>query len=389
MVIASIDLMNRKVVQLRQGRAKVLEYEKFLPLVKEFDKYGEIAVIDLDSAMARGDNSMIVREILRRAECRVGGGVRSVGKAKELIGWGARKVIIGSQAFEGDRVNHRFLQELSDSVGRERIIVAIDAWEGQIVTHGWQHKTGLDFLDVTRRLEKYCAEFLFTCVECEGLLRGINVKLVRRLAEQTKKRITVAGGVRSIDEIRQLSKLGVDVQLGMALYTRKVGLGDAFIESLSWRRTVIPTITQDQSGQVLMLAYSNRLSLKKTFETGRMWYFSRSRNRLWMKGETSGNSQELIRLRSDCDQDSLLATVKQKGVACHTGIYSCFGDKKFSLDELYRVIKDRVKNPRPGSYTASLTGRLLRRKILEEAREVVAAKSQEEIIWKQLTLFIL
>jgi phosphoribosyl-ATP pyrophosphohydrolase/phosphoribosyl-AMP cyclohydrolase len=231
-------------------------------------------------------------------------------------------------------------------------------------------------------LENYCSEFLYTCVEKEGLLEGMNMGKVRQVVSRTKNKVTVAGGVNSIDEVREIACLGADVQAGMAIYTGRITLAEAFIESLNWNNELIPTITQDYNGDVLTLAYSNKTSLQKTFETGKVWYFSRSRNVLWMKGETSGNIQEFIRLRVDCDRDALLITAKQKGVACHTGAYSCFGSKKFNLYELHQVIKDRLENPRPESYTAKLTDELLKEKILEEANEVVGAKNKDEVIWE-------
>lgn len=386
MLIASIDIMNNKVVQLRQGKEKMLERNDAYALAKDFDRYGEIAVIDLDAAMGKGHNSEIIRELLKIAACRVGGGIRSVEKAKELISLGAAKIIIGSKAFEHDTINHKFLKELVCAAGRNKIIIAVDAWNGEIVTQGWAHKTGLNLLETVAELEPYCAEFLFTCVEREGTLTGINMMTARDVLQRTKNKITVAGGIASIDEVKSFARLGADVQIGMALYTGGIALAEGFIESLDWEKGLIPTIVLDASGQVLMLAYSSKESLQKTFDTGRMWYFSRSRNKLWMKGETSGNAQELIRMRTDCDRDALLATIKQTGVACHTETYSCFGEKNFILNELYEVIRDRFAHPEPGSYTATLTPEKLAEKITEEAQELIEAHERDHIIWEAADL---
>ncbi len=328
MVISSIDLMDGKVVQLRQGKEKVLEFDDFLSIAREFNRYNEIAVIDLDAAMSNGDNLSIIKKLLKIADCRVGGGIHSIKKTKELLNAGAQKVIIGSKAFEGKMPDKKFLDELKKEVGRERIIIALDSFNNEIVVKGWKERTGINLFDVIKGFEPYANEFLFTFVESEGTMSGINIETVKKLREATTHRITVAGGVSTLDEIKILSQMNIDVQLGMALYTKKVSLQQAFIESLNWRTELIPTITQDVSGTVLMLAYSNKDSLQKTFETGKMWYFSRSRQELWFKGQTSGNVQELVKMRVDCDRDTILAIVKQKGVACHTGNYSCFGVRR-------------------------------------------------------------
>lgn len=382
MIIPSIDLMDGKTVQLVQGKEKVLERNDVYELAKEFNRYGEIAVIDLDAALGKGDNLSIIESLLKIVDCRVGGGIRSIAKVKELISLGATKVIIGSKAFECDRINYDFLNEISLQVGKQFIIIAVDVIGENIVTAGWRHNTHLNIFKEIPKLEPYCSEFLVTAVEKEGLMQGVDVELIEKVVKLTKNKVTVAGGVSTLDEIRSLSKLKVNIQIGMALYTNKINLKDSFIESLDWKKGLIPIIVQDEDSNVLTVAYGNRESLYKTFETSQMWYYSRSRSRLWKKGESSGNEQEFIKFRSDCDDDTLLATVKQKNFACHTGTYSCFGGRKFTLNYLHLVISDRLRNPRKSSYTATLTDDLLREKLLEEITELIEARSEEEIIWE-------
>ncbi|MDR0383291.1 MAG: phosphoribosyl-ATP diphosphatase, partial [Spirochaetaceae bacterium] len=184
MVIASIDIQGGKVVQLRQGTEPALEREDCGELAKEFDRYGEVAVIDLDAACGRGSNRDMIKPLLRVAECRVGGGIRTVADARELVSLGAKKIITGSAAFrtgQGFGVNEEFLSDLAGSIGRSRLIVAVDARNGEIVVDGWKTRTGLNLIETAKRVEKYAGNILFTGVEKEGMLGGADMDAIKAL----------------------------------------------------------------------------------------------------------------------------------------------------------------------------------------------------------------
>lgn len=374
MIIPSIDLMGGKAVQLRQGKEKVLEVADVLGLAMEFRKYGEIAVIDLDAALGKGDNFELVRQICAVADCRVGGGIRSIEKAKEVLRAGAKKIIIGTSA------TPEFLKKLP----KDKVIVALDTKSGSVVTDGWTKSSGKSPFAQIKGLEQYCSEFLFTNVDKEGLLAGLDPEPVKKLKRASKNKITFAGGISTVDEVKLLEDAGFNSQLGMSIYTGKIKLAEAFISVLDFGKNngLVPTIVQGASGQVLMMAFSSRESLAKTFESGKASYYSRSRKRLWQKGETSGNFQQLLNARYDCDRDTLLFIVEQAGQACHIGKYSCFGEKEFGFSDLYNVLEDRIENPVKSSYTSSLASneRLLKSKINEEALEVVYFKDRKNLV---------
>ncbi|MDR0501830.1 MAG: phosphoribosyl-ATP diphosphatase [Treponema sp.] len=411
MVIASIDIQNNKVVQLKQGEELVLQREDASELAAEFDRYGEIAVIDLDAAMGKGSNIEMIKPLLRKAECRVGGGIRTPEQAKELVSLGARKIIVGSNAFRNPAkkgagksggefaVNIPFLEAMSKKIGRERLIIAVDARNKtsgfyEIVVDGWKTSTGLDLIEAAKAVEPYAGELLFTCVEREGTMTGIDFAPVRRLRETVSCQITAAGGVSTLDELEQIASLGCDVQLGMALYTGKINLADAFSVSLNWKKgqpmadkTLLPVIVQTADGQVMMTGFTDKEALNETFKRGNVCFHSRTRNKLWMKGENSGNVLKLIRLRADCDRDALLAIAQPAGPVCHTGAWSCFEtNKKYTLEYLQDIITERFKNPAPGSYTATLDDELVREKVMEEAQELCEAKGRDEVIWEAADL---
>ncbi|MBE6349635.1 MAG: bifunctional phosphoribosyl-AMP cyclohydrolase/phosphoribosyl-ATP diphosphatase HisIE [Spirochaetaceae bacterium] len=400
MVISSIDLKDGKVVQLKNGKDLVLERDDADSLIQEFNRYGEVAIIDLDAALGnvitegkqKGHtaNTQLLKSLLRKGNVRVGGGIRDVKKAKELISLGAEKVIIGSAAFSQDNsgsiLNTAFLEELTAAIGKQRIIISVDAINGNIAIKGWTETNGIPLVVGAKEAEKYASELLFTCVEREGCMNGIDMNLVKDLRAAVSCRLVVAGGVSSVEEISELENLGCDVQLGMALYTGKVALKDAFIECLNWKKVdMIPIIAQSTSGEVLMMGYGNKEAFEKTFSSNMLTFWSRTRNVLWTKGEHSGNFLKVISLRADCDRDTVLATVEPHGPVCHTGSWTCFtseADAPSSMERLYKVIAERFANPRPGSYTATLDNELVREKVMEEAEECIEAESHDDLVWE-------
>lgn len=226
MIIPCIDLMDGKVVQLVQGREKALEGAPPEEMLRQFAPFPEIQVIDLDAALGCGSNDAIVEFLAGRAKTRVGGGVRTVDRARNLVERGAHKVIVGTAAFSTSGVNAPFLVALAEAIGRKRVLIALDSKDGKIVVKGWREATSLSAEAVLAEIEPYCGGFLCTYVDKEGMLQGTDLDWFRRLRAATSLEITAAGGITSIEEIRELQRLDIHAALGMAIYTGRLNLED-------------------------------------------------------------------------------------------------------------------------------------------------------------------
>jgi phosphoribosylformimino-5-aminoimidazole carboxamide ribonucleotide (ProFAR) isomerase len=218
MIIPCIDLMDRKVVQLVQGKEKRLELPEPLAVLEKFGDFPEIQVIDLDGAMGKGDQSDIIRELCRRKACRVGGGIRSLERAVQIARDGAHKIIVGSSAFTARGINTDFLRALCAAVPREKIIVAVDCLGDRVAIHGWRETLPLTSTQALPQLEPFCSEFLCTYIDSEGKLQGTNIAWFKALREVTQFPITAAGGITTDEEIQALDALGMHAALGMAIY---------------------------------------------------------------------------------------------------------------------------------------------------------------------------
>jgi phosphoribosylformimino-5-aminoimidazole carboxamide ribonucleotide (ProFAR) isomerase len=221
MIIPCIDLMAGKVVQLIQGREKFLELPDPLAVLTKFADYPQIQVIDLDGALGRGDNIEIIRELCRRKPCRVGGGIRTVEKAAQVVASGALKVIVGSSAFTSDGINSTFLEDLLAALPREKLMIAVDCLGDRVAIRGWRETLPLSSAQALVQLEPYCSEFLCTYIDAEGKLQGTNLAWFRNLRTATQLPVTAAGGITTDGEIKALEEIGMNAALGMAIY-RKV-----------------------------------------------------------------------------------------------------------------------------------------------------------------------
>jgi phosphoribosylformimino-5-aminoimidazole carboxamide ribotide isomerase len=225
-LIPSIDLMGGKIVQLVQGRKKALEFDNFEEWIERFSKFPLVQLIDLDAAIGTGTNYALLQHFLDRLPCQVGGGVRSIETARQILNTGARRVILGSTLIRDGKIDIEFAERISVSVGSDRLVFAIDSKGGKVAIRGWREVTPILPLDVIAALDSYCDAFLYTHIETEGMMQGIPFEAVRPLRAATTKQLIVAGGISTNEEVDQLQAIGVDAVVGMAVYTGKLNLSN-------------------------------------------------------------------------------------------------------------------------------------------------------------------
>lgn len=373
MIVPSIDLRHGHAVQLEQGAAQKLDAGDPRPIAERFRLAGEIAVVDLDAALGTGDNGAVIEELCRLAPCRVGGGIRSVDAAKRWFDAGATKVVLGTAA----------TPEILGQLPRDRVVAALDARDGEVVVEGWTKGTGRGIADRMRELRDLAGGFLVTFVEREGKLGGTAWDRIDELLDAAgDARLTIAGGVTTAAEIAKLDGLGCDAQVGMALYTHRLSLAEAIAAPLRSDRPdgLWATVVADEAGVALGLAWSDPESLAAAVDQGRGIYHSRTRG-LWVKGEHSGATQELLHVGLDCDRDALRFTVRQRGAGfCHADTWSCWGDAP-GMGALERLTVDRTTRAPEHSYTRRLLEEpaLLGKKLIEEAGELAEASAPGEV----------
>lgn len=219
-VVPCIDIQSGKVVQLIQGKTKALEGPDPIEMLEKFAGFEEIQVIDLDAAMGVGDNAPIIEMLASRAKCRVGGGVRTALRAQKLVDLGAHRVIVGTAAFTPE------IQNIVDSIGRQKLVVALDSKSGKVVVDGWATTLNTTAQESLAQFSELCSGFLCTYVDKEGMMQGTDLDWFAQLRAATKLEITAAGGITTLDDVRALLAMDIDVAIGMAIYTGGLSLAD-------------------------------------------------------------------------------------------------------------------------------------------------------------------
>lgn len=228
-IIPAIDLKDGRCVQLERGEADKILISLPDPLSVAMrwvnDGARVLHVIDLDAAMETGSNIGIIKEILEelspKVEIQVGGGIRSYGRAVELLEEGASRVIFGTVAI----TNPELIERVSTEFGRDRVMVAIDCRGGKVAVRGWKEVTSLSPLQIARRFEKWCTYMLLTDVDVEGMMRGVDKDWVSSMLSSLRSKVIISGGISSMQDVHMIKELGAyGVVIGSALYTGKLNL---------------------------------------------------------------------------------------------------------------------------------------------------------------------
>ena len=342
----------------------------------------ELLVFDLSIGDKEHDEALdVIKEICEAVEIPVigAGNVKRMEDIKKLLYAGCQKAVLNFSK-EG---NIAITEEVSLKFGKEKIVVSVkDA------------NTYSEFSDV---IKEYACETIYMGNDFKDAIKNSPVPVIAYLPDVSLDKLMemmlqanvcgVAGEVvnknaKQIDSLKMLLKSN-----GIPM--------SALEASISWEEFkknsdgMVPVIVQDyKTDAVLMLAYMNKEAYEKTLSSGKMTYWSRSRDELWVKGDTSGHYQYVKSLTADCDKDTILAKVSQTGAACHTGSYSCFFNPIMEkedavvsnplkvFEDVFAVIQDRKVNPKEGSYTNYLFDKgidKILKKLGEEATEIVIA----------------
>ncbi len=371
------------------GQNEIFEEGDLVRLAKEYGNTGadELLVFDFSSNDTEHEEAIgWIKKIVQAAEIPVigAGNVKRMEDVKKLIYAGCEKAVLNFSK----ESNVKILEEVSKKFGKERILVSIFMLS--------------EYLNHKELIDTYAGGIL--CLENlqEGIRRETELPVILHTDVLGKDEIVCLMAEDQIDGIsgKYISNPGID-RMDFKKECKEEGIAvNTFESKISWSDFklnsdgMVPVIVQDyKTDEVLMLAYMNEEAFQTTLETGKMTYWSRSRDELWTKGLTSGHVQYVKSLTLDCDNDTILAKVSQVGAACHTGNRTCFFQELVKkpyddtnplrvFQDVYDVILDRKAHPKDGSYTNYLFDKgidKILKKVGEECTEIViAAKNPDK-----------
>lgn len=402
-VIPCLDVKDGKVVK-GTGFADLKDVGHPPDLAERYSREGadEIAFLDIAATQeSRGTTLGLVRETAERVfvPLTVGGGVRSAEDVHSALLAGADKVSINSAAVADPDI----VSESAERFGRQCVVVAIDAKKVggryEVFVAGGTRPAGLDALEWAAEAEDMGAgEILLTSIGADGTADGYDIELTKAVVDEVSVPVIASGGCGSMEHIYEVfARTDCAAALAASIfhygqctpaqvheYLRERGIEVRRLDLKFDAEGLLPVVVQDfRTNEVLMLAYSNEEAVEEMLRTGRTCFWSRSRQRLWRKGEESGHVQKIKSMQADCDSDALLVKVEQTGAACHTGAPSCFFKQVWGsadgtaqvIPDLLRVIEGRRADPEGGSYTCKLFADETKmcKKVVEEAAEFALA----------------
>lgn len=313
----------------------------------------------------------LLKKICSVAECYLMMNSPKPEKIKSVLQMGVKKIIISEK--DVDKID----QKLSKNVIMASITLP-KVKSINLITFKQ------DLQEIFNRLNHNCSGFLIDFNEEFDIDQNIVLETIKMISSFTQNSLILHIPESKFSSV--IERKGVNPLIRSLEMFEEKDMINVFKSIIIFQKGdgLVPTIVRDEYNQILMLAYSSKESLEMALIQKEGIYYSRSRNSIWNKGKTSGNYQSLIQARYDCDQDTLLFTVRQFGVACHLQRYSCFGDKEFKLLDLYEIIQDRILNPIDCSYTSKISKdeQLIIEKIKEESNEVINYTDEENLIWE-------
>ena len=341
--------------------------------------FSDILIVDLDGALGESNskNREIIQNLARKYHIFTGGGLRTIDDIQTMLKSSVRRCVIAS----GD-------DTLISKIPKERLVVEMSVNEhNEILTHGRQTNTHLNVIVRINQLVQIGVHAIsITFVQSEGHLAGIPRQQIHNLLLQIPddiRKIYIAGGISMLDDLEYLWSFSrVIPQLGSAIWKNKLTIGSIFNSMTNFNEQgTISAIIQDVNGPVKGLCYMNSESIERTCQERKLYRYSRKLGKVLMKGETSGDVQQVIKISLDCDSDAMLITVDSKNPFCHTGSHSCFCLQtciKGNIAIIAEHIKSKINND---SYSGIMqrNPQLALAKIMEEFWEVVASNRDHQV----------